>query len=269
MTAMTDPRALAAHRSRADPAGMFLHRHVADEIEDRLSLVNKTFTAPAIVTGFPQEWRDFRPDTRIVPEAEVLALSPDSHDLIIHALSLHWASDPVGQLIQCRRALRPDGLLIVACFGGETLHELRRCLGQAEIALKAGLSPRVAPMAELRDLGALMQRAGLALPVADLVPLNASYRDIWHLMTDLRRMGETNALAGRLRSFTPRGLFDAAGELYRTHFATEDKRIAATFELVFLTGWAPADSQPRPLRPGSAKARLADALRTSETPLPD
>ena len=137
------------------------------------------------------------------------------------------------------------------------------------IAETGGLSPRVVPMAEIRDLGALLQRAGLNLPVADVVGLNVEYRDLWHLMRDLSDMGETNALSARLRRPTKRKVFETANRLYQEHFSTADGRLAATFELVCLTGWSPSDQQPQPLRPGSAAARLADALGTQENPLSD
>lgn len=269
MNTMTDPHALSAHRARARPESMFIHEAVADEIEDRLNLVNRTFTNPAVVTGFTSFWSERLPETVVVPDADTLDLASQSHDLVLHLMGLHWANDPVGQLIQCRHALRPDGLMIVASLGGETLHELRRCLGEAEIRHTGGLSPRVAPMAELRDIGALMQRSGLALPVADLVPLNASYKDGWHLMRDLRNMGEANALQARQKSFTRPAIIKDAMKYYTENFSAPDGRVAATFELVFLTGWAPDAAQPQPLRPGSAQKRLADVLNTSETKLPD
>ena len=248
---------------------MFLQQAAADEIEDRLSVVNKSFTAPVIVSAFPQVWGALLPEAKLVPEGEVLALTPGAHDLVIHAMGLHWANDPVGQLIQCRRALRPDGLLQVVAFGGQTLHELRACLGQAEAEITGGLSPRVAPMAELRDLGGLLQRAGLALPVADSQPLTVEYADAWALMRDLRSMGEANALSGRLRRPTRRAVLSRAAELYAAHFTAPSGRVTATFDLIFLAGWAPDDSQPKPLRPGSAQQRLADALNSREEPLPD
>ncbi len=232
-------------------------------------MVNRTFTASAVVTPFPDLWSDILQDARIVPDDEVLNLEQGAHDLVIHAMALHWANDPVGQLIQCNRALRPDGLLLVVCLGAETLHELRAALGQAEIDVSGGLSPRISPMAELRDLGGLLQRAGFALPVADKATLRAEYRDIRHLMHDLRHMGETNALSDRLKHPTPRALFDRAQEVYQTHFATSAGRLTATFDLICLTGWSPDESQPKPLRPGSAKERLADALGTTESKLSD
>lgn len=232
-------------------------------------MVNRTFTAPAVVTPFPEVWSSRLNDACIVPDSDTLALRPEQHDLVIHAMSLHWANDPVGQLIQSRRSLRPDGLLICATLGGQTLEELRASLGQAEIALTGGLSPRVAPMGEIRDLGALLQRAGFALPVADSITLDVAYRDAFHLMHDLRRMGEANALEQRNRRIPPAEMFKHADEIYRAAFPSAENRIKATFELVFLTGWAPDESQQKPLRPGSAKQRLADALSVPETPLRD
>ncbi|MEZ5716502.1 MAG: methyltransferase domain-containing protein [Paracoccaceae bacterium] len=267
---LTDRAALRRNRARAAraPEG-FLHALAADEIKDRLAMVKKSFTAPVIVTGHPDFWRDVLPGARIVADDEVLALEPGAQDLVIHAMALHWANDPVGQMIQCLRALRPDGLFLAVLFGGQTLTELRAALGQAEIELAGGLSPRVAPMAELRDLGALLQRAGFALPVADAVPLKASYQSALHLMRELRAMGEQNAQSARLRHFTRPGVIRRTGELYADSFAEADTRIRATFELIFLHGWAPDPGQPQPLRPGSAQARLAEALGTFELPLKD
>ncbi|MHA6324482.1 methyltransferase domain-containing protein [Roseivivax sp. CAU 1753] len=267
---LTDRRALDAHRARmrANPA-LFLQEAAADDIQDRLLMVNRVFTAPAVVTPFPGIWAERMPDATCVADTEVLDLREGAHDLVIHALSLHWANDPVGQVIQCRRALKPDGLFLGVAFGGQTLTELRAALGQAEIEIAGGLSPRVAPMADIRDLGALLQRAGLALPVADAIPLRTSYRSALHLMQDLRAMGETNALDARLRHFTPGAVIRRAAELYDAANRTDDGRVTATYELVTLTGWAPDESQPRPLRPGSATASLADALGTRETKLSD
>ncbi len=264
-----DRTALALHRSRAQDEALFLHRAAVDEVQDRLSMVNKIFKAPVVVTPFPHIWEELWTETRIILDDEVLDLTPGAHDLVIHAMALHWANDPVGQLIQCHRALKPDGLLLVVCLGGDTLQELRAALGQAEIEVTGGLSPRIAPMAELRDLGALLQRAGLALPVADKATLSAEYRDLNHLMHDLRAMGETNALQDRLKQPTRRAVFEKAQEIYAAHFTTSQGRLRGTYELVCLTGWSPDDSQPKPLRPGSAQMRLADALGTDEGKLPD
>ena len=261
--ALTDRTALGLHRARADGSAWFLHEAAVDEVQERLKDVNRTFTDAAVVTAHPGIWRDAVPGARIVAEAETLDLRPDAHDLIVHAMCLHWADDPVGQLIQCRRALREDGLLLVAMLGGETLAELRAALGQAEADITGGLSPRVAPMGEIRDLGALLARAGLALPVADVTTVNVRYRDLPHLARDLRAMGETNALAARHRRIPPRALFPRAAQIYRDAFPEGDG-IRATFQTVFLTGWAPSDIQQKPLRPGSARARLADALGVPE-----
>jgi SAM-dependent methyltransferase len=265
---MTDLTALALHRDRATDHALFLHRAALEEVQDRLELVNKFFTDPVLVTAFPAIWADALPDAIQVAADDTLALDPGAHDLAVHALALHWSNDPIGQLIQCRRALRPDGLFLGVSFGGRTLHELRACLAQAESEVTGGLSPRVAPMAELRDMGALLQRAGFALPVADAQTLTVEYADAWSLMRDLRAMGENNALHARLRRPTARSVLERAAQLYRASFATPKGRITATFELIFLTGWAPSGNQPKPLRPGSAQQRLADALKTDETKLP-
>ena len=263
---LTDRTALTRNRARSRAEAMFLQRAARDEIQERLDLVNRTFTSPAVVTGFPEVWH--WPGARIVADDEVLALEQGAHDLVIHALCLHWANDPVGQLVQCRRALRPDGLFLGILFGGQTLHQLRAALAEAESRLTGGLSPRVAPMGEIRDLGALLQRAGFALPVADAAPLTVTYETALHLMRELRAMGEGNALAARPRHFAPRALFAEAARIYAEAYGTPDGRIPATFEMIVLTGWAPDDSQQKPLRPGSAAARLADALKTEESPLP-
>lgn len=268
--ALIDRAALTRNRARANPDALpFLHALAADELQDRLQMVNRSFSAPAVVTPFPGLWRARWPDAHVIPDDEVLALDEGRHDLILHAMALHWANDPVGQLIQMRRALKPDGLMLAAMLGGQTLHELRASLAQAESELSGGLSPRVAPMAEIRDLGALMQRAGLSLPVADSVPLSASYQNALHLMRDLRAMGETNALSQRRRHPMRRAVLLRAVELYQAHFGVEDGRVRATYDMIVLTGWAPGPDQPQPLRPGSAKTRLADALGTTETPIGD
>lgn len=266
---LTDPEALTRNRRRAEAAALFLFEAARDDLQDRLELVKRTFTSPAIVTGQPDIWGNALPGARIVSDSEILALETGAHDLILHSHALHWANDPVGQLIQCRRALKPDGFFLASLFGGQTLHELRACLGQAEAEVAGGLSPRIAPMAELRDMGALLQRAGFALPVADAFRLTVTYASALHLMRDLRAMGEGNALDARLRRPTRRAVLLRAAELYADSHADAEGRIPATFEFIVLTGWAPDDSQPKPLRPGSATARLADALNARETKLKD
>jgi len=267
---LTDRTALRRNRARVgQEAALFLQEEAAIEIKDRLELVNRSFTQAAVVTGFPQVWQPILPDARIVADDDVLDLAENSHDLVIHALSLHWASDPVGQLVQARRALRPDGLCLMSLFGGQTLHELRSALAEAEVRVTGGLSPRILPMAEIRDLGGLLQRAGLALPVADSITLRVSYGDPFALMRDLRAMGEGNALEARLRRPTRRAVLEEAARIYTEHHADTDGRIPATFEMIFLSGWAPDASQPKPLRPGSAQTRLADALGGVESKLQD
>jgi SAM-dependent methyltransferase len=265
---LTDRPALVQRRRRAGRIGeaTFLHAVAADEIEERLQEVNRRFTDIAVVTGHPGFWQARFPEARVVPDADVLDLRPEGHDLVLHAMALHWANDPVGQLVQARRALRPDGLFLGVFFGGQTLAELRAALAEAETAMTGGLSPRVAPMGEIRDLGALLQRAGFALPVADMVTQRVTYARPEGLIRDLRAMGETNALAARHRRIPPRRLFSDAMRLYSAAFPAEEGRVRATFEFVFLTGWAPSDTQPKPLRPGSATARLADALGAVERP---
>lgn len=268
---LTDRAALDRHRARARHSGNpadFLHRIARSEIEDRLQEVNRTFTDPVIVTGWPEFWSGLYPQARLIPDAETLDLRPQAHDLIIHAMALHWADDPVGQLVQCARALRPDGLFLAALPGGETLAGLRAALTAAEAEVTGGLSPRVLPMAEIRDLGGLLSRGGLALPVADLLPQEVSFRDLPHLMADLRAMGESNALAERLRRPTRRAVLARAAEIYAAQNPdpAHPGRVLARFDLIFLTGWAPAESQPKPLRPGSAKMPLAAALNARSNP---
>ncbi len=245
----------------------FLHREIAAQVSERRLEVNRTFTSPAIVGPFPEIWAEAfsdLPAIRQVRDDETLDLQPGSHDLIVHGLGLHWINDPVGQLVQCRHALRPDGLLIAALFGGQTLSELRTSFAEAEVALTGGLSPRVAPMGDVRDLGGLIQRAGLALPVSDGVKLTVTYETPLHLLRDLRAMGETNVLTARHKMPLRRDVLAAMSDIYTRNFSVADDRVAATFEVVFLTGWKPSADQPKPLRPGSASHRLAEALGTSE-----
>ena len=268
---LTDRTALARNRARAatlPDRALFLQQGVVDEVQERLTEVNRRFTDVAVVTGEPSLWQAALPGARMVADTPVLDLAPASQDLVIHALCLHWADDPVGQIVQCARALRPDGLFLAALFGGRTLHELRACLAEAEVAATGGLSPRVLPMGEIRDLGGLVQRAGLALPVADSGVRTVLYRDAWHLMADLRSMGEGNALHARQRRFTRAAVMTGAAARYAQAYAQADGKVRATFEIIFLTGWAPHADQQKPLRPGSAVQRLADALNARETPLP-
>jgi len=262
-----DMTALMRNRRRArqmsEPA-LFLHELAADQVSERLTEVNRQFISPAVVTAFPDVWAKVLPGIKTVTEADLLDFEPGAHDLVIHALSLHWSNDPVGQMIQCRNALKPDGLFMGVMFGGRSLQELRASLAEAESRLSGGLSPRVAPMAELRDLGGLLMRAGLALPVADGEIVPVTYSSLPALIAELRAMGETNALKGRVKGFSARSLFDEAAKIYADNFSTPEGRLSATVEMIYLTGWAPSETQRQPLRPGSAQARLADVLGTKE-----
>ncbi|MFQ6550905.1 SAM-dependent methyltransferase [Aestuariibius insulae] len=251
-------------RNRQSATEMFLQERAADGIQERLAEVNRTFTAPAIVTPFPQLWRGRLENVLCVPPSDLLSLGERQHDLVVHSLSLHAANDPVGQLVQARLALKPDGLMIATTFGGQTLHELRASLAEAEIALTGGLSPRVSPMADIREFGGLLQRAGFTLPVADRDRFDVQYRDLRHLLRDLKAMGEGNAQTARQKTIAPKDLFSLAERIYRDRFSDGAETLTATFEMITLTGWAPAPDQPVALRPGSASHRLAEALNTTE-----
>lgn len=269
MTKPFDDRLRDLRMSRAHAAGFapFLHSFAADEVNERLTELTRAFEHPALIGGQGDAWgATLGPQTKTAPAADTLELEEAAHDLVVHALSLQAQNDPVGQLIQCRRALQPDGFFIGVMLGGRTLYELRDVLIRAETELRGGVAPRVAPMGDLRDLGALLQRAGFALPVADSMPLNVTYETAFHLMRDLRAMGETNVLSVQDKRIPPRALFARAAELYENDYPAPDGRITASFELVFLSGWAPSPDQQQPLRPGSAKTRLADALGVPELP---
>lgn len=267
-----DTKAISRARARAARIGFaaFLQDEAIAEVQERLKEVNRTFTAPAIVGPRGTEWAQALGLTGAVcvPDDAVLALTEGAHDLVISALCLHVANDPVGQLVQMRRALAPDGLMLAPMFGGETLTELRDVLTTAETEITGGLAPRMTPMGEIRDLGGLLQRAGLALPVADSMPLTVTYQTMLHLLRDLRAMGEVNVLAARHRGGLRRDVLLRAMAIYAERYGDGD-RIKATFDIVMLTGWAPAESQQKPLRPGSATTRLADALGAEELPAGD
>jgi SAM-dependent methyltransferase len=207
-----------------------------------------------------------RPALALVGDEEALPFADARFDLAVSALSLHTVNDLPGALIQIRRILKPDGLFLGCLLGGASLKELRSALGAAETKLYGGISPRVAPFADVRDMGGLLQRAGLALPVADSESLTVRYRDMFALMADLRAMGATNALVDRVRKPSSRKLFLRAAEIYAERFSDPDGRVRATFELIFVSGWAPHESQQKPLRPGSATMRLEDALRGEKPP---
>lgn len=256
----------------------FLFRWTMTQIEDRLSIVRKKFpSALQIGCRAPSlQKSDFGMETLrtmdlslalspdIVGAEDFLPLAPHSLDLIISALDLHTVNDLPGALLQMRHALRPDGLFVAAMLGGETLYELRQCLMEAEIDILGGTSPRVAPFADKPQMGDLLQRAGFSLPVIDSEIVTVTYESIIPLMKDLRGMGEGNAIAERRKFFTPLSVFTRAGQLYAERFSDPDGRIRATFEIIFLSGWAPHESQQQPLKRGSATTRLAKFLETEE-----
>ncbi len=213
----------------------------------------------------------FQPN--IVCDEDMLPLKAESLDLIFCPMALHWVNDLPGALIQMRQALKPDGLLLAAFPGGNTLGELRQCLLTAESNLTGGVTPHIAPFIDMRDAGGLLQRAGLALPVTDTDKITVTYRNPLRLLSDLRQMGESNILADRARTPLSRAVLMEALRLYVQDYGDADGVVPASFEIVYLTGWAPHPDQPKPLRPGSAKARLADALgvpeiSTGEKPAP-
>ncbi len=205
----------------------------------------------------------------LAADEEALPFKPRSFALVLSALSLHWVNDLPGALIQIRHALEPDGLFLGALLGGETLHELRAALMEAELAEEAGASPRVSPFADVREVGGLLQRAGFALPVADVDTIPVTYANALELMRDLRGMGESNALVARRRRPLRRATLLRAAAIYQEKFGQADGRVPATFQVITLTAWAPHPCQPKALAPGSARARLADALDVKEFPSGD
>jgi SAM-dependent methyltransferase len=206
---------------------------------------------------------------RVAADEEMLPFAEGTLDLVVSALALQSVNDLPGVLVQICHALKPDGLFLAALLGGETLTELRQSFAAAEAEIDGGVSPRVAPFADLRDLGALLQRAGFALPVVDADRLTVRYATAFDLMRDLRGMGATNALLERRRTPLRRETLLRMARLYAERFSDPDGRLRASFDIVWLSGWAPHESQQQPLRPGSAKARLADALKTIELPAGD
>jgi SAM-dependent methyltransferase len=203
---------------------------------------------------------------RVVADEEALPFADASLDLVVSALALQSVDDLPGTLVQVRRALKPDGYFLAALLGGDSLTELRQSFAAAEADLEGGVSPRVAPFIDARDAGALLQRAGFALPVADVDRVTVRYASPFGLMADLRRMGATNPLVERRRTPLRRATLMRMAETYAARFADADGRVRASFDIVWLSGWAPHPSQPQPLRPGSAQVRLADALGTREIP---
>lgn len=266
-----DQALLRARRARAERLGAatFLLDAVAGDLVERLDAVLRQFTDVADI-GSPgatlarrlaPRFGAVTPVDLTAPGGEGLDLASQSLDLAVSALALHFVNDLPGVLVQVRRALKPDGLFLAALLGGDTLTELRQAFAAAEIEIEGGLSPRVAPFADLRDLGALLQRAGFALPVTDVDRLTVRYDHALALIQDLRRMGATNILTERRRKSLRRASLLRMAQVYAERFADPDGRIRATFDVVWLSGWAPHESQQQPLAPGSAKASLAEVLK--------
>lgn len=265
-----------------DRGAMFLLDHVREDVIDRLHLVNRTFGTAVDISGWDSDLCDTlgaramaTKAVRLAPfvarglpqaivDDEVLPLGDKCCDLILSMLNLQFVNDLPGLLAQARRALRPDGLFLGAAIGGESLHELRTCLAEAELEISGGLSPRVSPLAEIRDLGSLLQRAGFALPVTDTDRITVRYDSLTDLARDLRAMAATNILNDRRALCPPRMLFPLAARIYAEKYSDPDGRLRATFDIVWLSGWAPHASQQQPLKPGSAQTSLADALGTTE-----
>lgn len=290
-----DRALLARRRARAAAAGKdngfsadFLLREVARDFCDRVSMIKRDFAValdlgshngavadalgrlgnvgtvirsdhcPALVAGAQ--------GPALACDEEWLPFAPQSLNLVASPLCLQWVNDLPGTLVQIARALAPDGLFLAALFGPDTLRELREALTRAETEIRGGAGPRIAPFIELRELGGLLQRAGLALAVSDTDRLTVAYPSMFELMADLRAMGATNMLIERARQPLTRAILARAGEIYAERFARADGRVLASFEIITATGWKPHESQQKPLRPGSAEARLADALGTREIP---
>ena len=266
-----DRALLLMRRNRALRQGTasFLLDRVAEDLAERLHAVLREFADAAEIwtpgEALRKPYRDrLRSLSRIAlpgRQSENLALAPESLDLVVSALAFQFVNDLPGVLAQIRRALRPDGLLLAAMAGGDTLTELRQSFAAAEAECEGGVSPRVAPFADLRDVGALLQRAGFALPVTDVDRIVVRYDNAFALMQDLRRMGATNVLLERRRTPTRRATLLRMAQIYGERFADADGRIRATFDVIWLSGWAPHESQQQPLQPGSGKVSLREAVR--------
>jgi SAM-dependent methyltransferase len=262
-------RTRAAHLAIA--GSDFLLLRAAEDLVDRLRVVNRRFAqaveidsqSPALADALNAMGHSGGIQRVALDQTEVLPLAPASLDLAVSLLQLQWINDLPGLLAQIRRALKPDGLFMATLIGGDTLQELRDVLTTAESDIRGGAAPRVAPFADIRDIGGLLQRAGFALPVTDSDRLTVRYDSMFHLMRDLRAMGATNVLVERDPRPLTRAILARAAELYFERYADADGRIRATFELIALSGWAPHESQPKPLKPGSAKMRLADAIEAA------
>lgn len=262
----------------------FLLRDVAERLSERIDVIKKEFPVildlgghgvmaerlrsragtQFVVTSDLSRDMAAQAETAVVADEEFLPFRPASLDAVISNLSLHWVNDLPGALVQIRHALKPDGLFLAAVLGGESLKELRESLMTAELSVTGGASPRVSPFIDLRDMGALLQRGGFALPVVDSDIITVDYSNALKLMQDLRGMGASNATFNRLMKPTRRGVIMEAARVYHEKFADREGRVPATFQIIYAIGWSPHDSQQKPMKPGMAKVKLADALKTSE-----
>lgn len=256
----------------------FLLRNISNNLSDRLNDLTRTFPLGVQIgmraplrsskiqhmIGMDLAVLDNSPIPFVIGDEEWLPFQDASLDVVISNLGLHTTNDLPGALVQMRRALKPDGLFIAAMAGGETLRELRTSLMHAEIETRGGISPRVFPFADKQQMGGLMQRAGFALPVVDSEIITVHYTSLRRLMHDLRGMGENNVIAARTQNIPPRRMFDSAADFYKQNFTSDDGLLTASFEIIYASGWAPHESQQKPLRPGSAQNRLSDALGAIE-----
>lgn len=271
-----------------DAGAMYLFDQTAMALSERLDLVKRSFSvvlelgaANGSLTKILRQRvgvehvisADFSPHISIkaghnlVADEEFLPFAPASMDAVISNLALHWVNDLPGSLLQIRNILKPDGLFMATLLGGETLRELRDVMMQAEMNISGGASPRVSPLVDMRDMGALMQRAGFNLPVIDSEIVTVHYTHPFRLMHDLRAMGAANAVAARLRTPTSRSMMLEVARLYQEKYADQDGHVPASFEIIYVVGWSPHASQQKPMQPGTARQRLADALGTDEVKL--
>jgi SAM-dependent methyltransferase len=290
-----DRASVRRHRDRAAPGLArhdFLLREIGERLGERIGDIRRDFPRVLDLGAHDGAMADYlgpagrdmvvqcdlssamtaanrRGHLRVVADEEWLPFAPESFDLAVSNLSLHWVNDLPGALAQVRRALKPDGFFLGALLGGDSLFELRRCLMDAELKIEGGLSPRISPMADIRDAGNLLTRAGFALPVADSDTLTVSYANAFELMKELRGMGESNAVAERRKGFSRRATLLEAAAMYAKDYADDDGRVTVTFQVLYLGGWTPHASQQKPLKPGSAAQRLADALGSTEHPASD
>lgn len=283
-----DRRSVRRHRSRAArnyEDHSFLKDEITDRLVERLEEINRDFETTldlgshtgamgrrlkakhSVSADLSHNMVTGCSGMRLVADEEFLPFKDSSFDLVISNLAMHWVNDLPGAMVQINRALKPDGLFLASLFGGETLKELRQSLMQAESEVSGGVSPRISPFADVRDVGGLLQRAGFALPVADSDVVTVSYEHPLKLLRDLRGMAETNAVLSRRKSFTSKAVMMRALEIYVQTYGDSDGRVPATFQVIYMTGWRAHESQQKPMKPGSAKMRLADAFKASEQKL--